>query len=712
MTQRSLRVQVALAFTLLMSVFVLVSVLLRAQAIVNIATVAGTLISATVLYLSLAAEPTEEKISSAVIELAGMLEDSWGNRMTLLLGRDEDRPAGSQARPAGVRFSRVSQLELTSQVDLDTEGTWSTVYANFYQKISGGRLVITGDPGYGKSLLAIGLVLQILRARGAGNSAVSQLPVPVSVAGWDGEDRLPIWLARRLKEEWHLSPAIGRILIRRHLILPVLDGLDEIGTRQSDDNPLERQFRVLRRLNASDGARRGIEPIPVIVTCRIDDYRQIKNEAGGLLNAAVVAVQPLDRRLIREYLLARFDPALTLESRDGAQWLGFAGRLENSPEGILERCLMSPWYLSLAISACRAGEASVASLERFRDVSELERYLTESSISAAVRLYPRGLRSKDSIAREGTRARNAEIAERYDAEDVRKWLTTLARHLDWQASREMSPTNIELRTVWWLADANDDRPRLAHTSIGLLGGVLAGILGGELVDGLAGVIIMTLTISTGVAFGLWAGLHPNPRPSRITMPRMNETRGRAVIALTILIAVLGGIAGDVIGRSAAIGVSEGVSGGFATLVLAGLGDRRVKALSPWDSLRTDLFFGLAAGIVYVAVGGFPGGLTGGLLSHLHLNQHLTVPGSISVALVIGLTAGIALASRCWLRYAISITMEASRGRIPLRFARFMDWAYGAGLLRVTGVSYQFRHEKLKSSLSPRPEPQDNGTAEG
>jgi hypothetical protein len=381
-----------------------------------------------------------------------------------------------------------------------------------------------------------------------------------------------------------------------------------------------------------------------------------------LLNAAVVAVQPLDRRLIKEYLLARFDPALTLESADRTQWLEFAARLDQYPEGVLGRCLASPWYLSLAISACRAEETTVADLEMFRDAGELEQYLTESSISAAVRLYPRGLRSLDSIAREGTREREEESAAQYDAEDVRRWLTTLAEHLDWQASNGMSPTNIELRALWRLAARNNDHPRLVHAAIGVIGGVLAGILGGEVAD---------------------------------------ENRGRAVILLTTLIAIAGGIAGDLIGKSAAIGVSEGVSAGLAVLVLAGLGDRRVKALSPSDALRTDLLFGLVAGIVYVAVGGLPGGLTGGLLSHLHLNKYLTVPGSIALALIVGLTAGISLASRCWLRYAITVTLEASRRRIPLRFAGFMDWAYGAGLLRITGIAYQFRHEKLKSSLTPQ-----------
>jgi predicted NACHT family NTPase len=302
-----------------MSVFVLVSIVLDAQAVVNIAAVVGTLISATTLYMSLSVEPTEENLNSAIIELARLLEDSWGNRMSLLLGRDDDRQAASQPLPACVKFSRLTNLELTSQPNLGSNGNWNTIYAAFYQKIRGGRLVITGDPGHGKTLLAIELVLQILRARNGGGSAENSLPVPVSVAGWDGTEDLPTWLTKRLKEEWHLSPTIGRTLIRRHLILPVLDGLDEIGARQDKEKPLDRQLRVLRRLNPSRGAMKGTEPVPIIVTCRIDDYQLLKKEVGGLLGAVVVKVLPLNRRLIKEYLRARFDPTMTLHTVDGAQ---------------------------------------------------------------------------------------------------------------------------------------------------------------------------------------------------------------------------------------------------------------------------------------------------------------------------------------------------------------------------------------------------------
>jgi hypothetical protein len=700
MMQRAWNVRVALFFTLLMLVFIALSFLLRAQVTVNIAAVVGVLVSVATLYVSLAATPTEEKINAALTDLAALLERSWGRRMALLLGNDEETPAVSRPIAASVRFARVSKLELTSQPGLASAGRWENIYENFYRDIRGSRLVIVGEPGYGKTLLAIELVLQILRARKNGDRAADKLPVPISVAGWDGVADLATWLTKRMKEEWHLSPAIARVLIHRQLIIPVLDGLDEIGTRQTSTDPPEQQLRVLRQLNKRYG---GEDPgyVPVIVTCRTDDYTQLKGVFGGLLDAAVVRVQKLDRLLIKSYLLTRFDPERTLPSPDGAEWRGYAVRMGLGKPGTLEKCIESPWYLSLALAVCRAGQATLATLESFGNIEELKGYLLDSSIPAAVQLHPRGIPAVDSIPREDAVDWLGDSPKRlYGSEDVRRWLTTLANHLDWQDQHGMPGNSIDLLTIWRLADANGGYPRVIHTVIGVIGGVLAGLLGGELVDGIPGVLIMSTTIVIGIGFGLWAGLRTNPRPSRVALPRISETRGQAVIALAALTGILGGVGGELIGKNASIGVWEGVSASFAVLVIAGLGGRQVQALEPRDALRTDLKFGLALGVVYAAVGGLPGGLTGGILSHFHLNHYLTVPGSIALALLLGTIAGVSLGSRCWLRYVIGIVIESAHHRIPVRFERFMDWAYGAGLLRITGVSYQFRHDMLRASLKP------------
>jgi hypothetical protein len=95
-----------------------------------------------------------------------------------------------------------------------------------------------------------------------------------------------------------------------------------------------------------------------------------------------------------------------------------------------------------------------------------------------------------------------------------------------------------------------------------------------------GLIITSVTVAAGIGFGLWAGLRPEPRPSRVSLPRTSDARGQAVIALAVLTGILGGIGGQLIGRSAAIGVSEGVSAAFAVLVLAGWATGRYEHSSP------------------------------------------------------------------------------------------------------------------------------------
>jgi hypothetical protein len=81
-----------------------------------------------------------------------------------------------------------------------------------------------------------------------------------------------------------------------------------------------------------------------------------------------------------------------------------------------------------------------------------------------------------------------------------------------------------------------------------------------------------------------------------------------------------------------------------------------------------------------------------------------VPGSALVAITISLLAGVGLGARAWLRYIIALAFLAPRNSIPWKFQRFLDWASLAGLLRVSGIAYQFRHDDLRKHLSPPDEP--------
>ncbi len=76
------------------------------------------------------------------------------------------------------------------------------------------------------------------------------------------------------------------------------------------------------------------------------------------------------------------------------------------------------------------------------------------------------------------------------------------------------------------------------------------------------------------------------------------------------------------------------------------------------------------------------------------------PFGLVVGLAYGLTDWTAVGFGGGRRYLVFLL--CARGRIPLRLGRFLDWAYHGGLLRVSGIAYQFRHRELQQWLTDNP----------
>jgi predicted NACHT family NTPase len=134
-------------------------------------------------------------------------------------------------------------------------------------RVPTGRLVVLGEPGAGKTMLMVRLVLDLLARRAAGG------PVPflASIASWNPEEQeLRNWLADELlidhaalarpPAEGRTEPTQAAALLASGLVLPVLDGLDEI--------PEQVRGPAIRQINHS--LRPGEH---VIVTCRTRQYR-------------------------------------------------------------------------------------------------------------------------------------------------------------------------------------------------------------------------------------------------------------------------------------------------------------------------------------------------------------------------------------------------------------------------------------------------------
>ena len=129
-------------------------------------------------------------------------------------------------------------------------------------RVPTGRLVVLGEPGAGKTMLMVRLVLDLVARRSAGG------PVPIlfSVASWNpAKQNLRSWLAAQLIVS---QPALGiapppglreptqaAALLASGMILPILDGLDEI--------PEAIRGPAVARIN--DALRPGEH---MVVTCR------------------------------------------------------------------------------------------------------------------------------------------------------------------------------------------------------------------------------------------------------------------------------------------------------------------------------------------------------------------------------------------------------------------------------------------------------------
>ena len=272
------------------------------------------------------------------------------------------------------------------------------------------RLLVLGEPGAGKTVLAIRLILDQLSHRGELPEAVrAQTPVPlrINAAGWDGTKDFTTWLVDRLHNDYGQRRRVARALVRGAKILPILDGLDEMDGPTAEE-PV-RARAGLYSLNQAPWKNR-----PLVVVCRSEVYERLPDATGvpTLHRTTWIVIQPIKAEAISTYLYDSLD-AFGMPSD---RWEPVTSEIARNPSGILATALSTPLLLTLTTTALYHGGANFADeLVACAGPGEIRDLLFATLIPAAIHETPSEGRPQKS-----------------SPSQVERWLRTLALHLERQ----------------------------------------------------------------------------------------------------------------------------------------------------------------------------------------------------------------------------------------------------------------------------------------
>ncbi|WP_344679614.1 NACHT domain-containing protein [Saccharopolyspora taberi] len=617
-----------------------------------------------------------------------------------------------------------------------------------FRRTEGEQLVVLGEPGAGKSTLALLFTLAFIE------KLESSAPVPVllTAADWNSREPVEKWIARRISEDYPvLSRRQARLLLDEGRILPVLDGLDEIHAQRLDE--------ALPDLDRS--AATGLQ---MVITCRSNEFERAVRKNGALSHAAVVEIDPIDVDSAKIYLEQA-------EIEDSNRWASVITAMENDPDGNTASLLSTPLMLSLARRVYRRTESRPQRLTEFATLAAAERHLLDELIPST-------------------------YEDEREWKQARRWLVFLSHHLHdrirttnfewWQLARAVPRwviallaavlTGVAATPVLVLGIVTDlgyqiEFPVLLVTCLAVAGMIglnlgrsayavgpserpVRAVLGGVLRD-LAAFVTAFCVIATGallisytadpqaaegtvvslavswqtrqlrdalvvvgavvlavslIANVLWVrhGGMPQRSTPRLRTLIPNLVVGAAVGAVVVIsfVFVIEATSGAVRGSGSepeGVGVISGV---FALLIGLPLGvarwvttpDVQHAARSPRTVLGKDraaLFGAVGASSAPI--------LAVSVLASVSSEEGLQWP-DVLFPLGIGyVVAAVVLfgSGNAWMSYTIARLWLAAWGCLPWRLFRFLGRAHEAELLRQVGAVYQFRHDRLRTHLAER-----------
>lgn len=621
------------------------------------------------------AEPVRfDPLHEAVETLKVAVESRWR--------REEEQRQIHDPVPLPVRWDAAPATWMDSWLNIGGEtrlgGSLDRV-VEVYRGVGSRRLVVLGRAGSGKTVLTTRFVLDLLSAR----SPADPVPVIFGLGAWHpGRVGLRDWLADQLTRDHPFLAAPGpgggtlaAALVDSQRVLPVLDGFDEIA------GGLHRS--ALNALNTTT--------LPLLLTSRVDEYREAVEGTDVLTSAAAVVLADLTADDLADYL-----PRTTRKTGPGGNvWKPVLDEVRCG--GPLAEVLTTPLMVALARRIYSdTPDHDPAVLLTLHEPDEIERHLLSSFVPAVY----------------GS-----------DTERVRPWLGYLAGHLTRLGTHDVA---------WWRFGGSSV---VTGLGVGLAVGVADLVLETALVGylGARGLLFAVMIgVVTGLLFGVahWYVARRTPIEPVRTRLRLRGRAGRRVWSRGLLGLAFGGAVGAAYGLVRAMafwlvmpsfGMTAGVLVDVGVFGLVfGLGAGLVFAVvaameAPLDvrsagspdavlAANRRAVLGLVAmmmPVFAVFVAGATGVVASGL-TVLRFEVVWTPSTGLALGLVGGVGGGLAyvLSLTAWGQWVVFARVWLPlTGKLPWGLPAFLDDAYRRGVLRRAGAVYQFRHARLQDHLT-------------
>lgn len=224
----------------------------------------------------------EKTLLSAVwAEVQDRLRQSLHNAVLLTLGKTEQRDQVGRPWDSQIRIANQASRPLPTE---------TPIAAVFDRDDINGKLLILGNPGAGKTTTLLDLAAALVQR--ANSDPTQPIPVLFNLSSWQKENQtLKDWLLGELKLKYGVSPKLGEKWLEAQILLPLLDGLDEL--------PPQRQEPAVQRIN--DWLQSGEGASQLVVCSRREEYDLYATKLS--LNGAI-CLEPLTEAQLATYFAA------------------------------------------------------------------------------------------------------------------------------------------------------------------------------------------------------------------------------------------------------------------------------------------------------------------------------------------------------------------------------------------------------------------------